>query len=314
MSDIHGDMKMFERAMRLIKAKSDAKVVAITGDLAGRVLEGDKRDLFAGLSKNLRELRNDFYNESNGKIATQRDVAEAILSGEIEFKDDSEKAKRFAKDYIELEKETKQGMRNQYETFKQGLEDLSQDKEIVLVPGHCDGKCIDDYLARFNIHSRHGKKVNVKGVNFVGYGGARVIPNDIPEEWLVHFNENEAYKHLVENTPEDGPCVTLLHTPVAGYEGDKSDVGSYALLAYMNLKQPDAILQGHTHVHDMYRDNRTGTMVVNPGNLGAYEDNEGGKLFELDVDEEAGWVKPSKFLTITGDHDCKMISFEKKSA
>ncbi len=82
----------------------------------------------------------------------------------------------------------------------------------------------------------------------------------------------------------------------------------------MNLRQPDAILQGHTHKLNSGKDKETGTVIVNPGNLGRYENTPGGNIVEIDYNQETGMVIPTRLWKILGNHDVRHYSIGNKSA
>ncbi len=215
--------------------------------------------------------------------------------------------KRNANDYLELEAKTKDGLRNQYESIRQVLEAMPQTK--VLVPGNWDCHCMDDSLAQFNLHNRANKNFKVNGVHFIGYGGSEDCPIEMPEEWLIPFNDGEAYRHLTKESEKDDATIALVHCPVAGYAGNGSR-GSYALRAFMNLRHPDLILQGHTHKTLMAKDKETGTIISNPGNLGRYANHEFGTLAEIEYNDETGIVTPLHLWKIEGEHDAQRFDIK----
>lgn len=262
-SDVHGDLRMLERASRLVQKASNADVIAITGDIAGSVLEGDELDYFVGVSQDIQNLRNFLYQNTEGKIDTTRKAAEALAEGIPELNvENEEETKKHARNYLDLEDKTKQGLRAQYQGVKDILDSMPQTK--VLVPGNWDCHCMDDYLSQYNIHNRD-KQVIVDGVNFVGYGG-------------------------------------------------KGAQGSFALKAYVNLRQPDAVLQGHSHKAEIAMDKHTDTLISTPGNLGQYGNSPGGTFAELEYNPETGIIAPVRAWTIKSDNEAQPYSFEKQAS
>ena len=57
---------------------------------------------------------------------------------------------------------------------------------------------------------------------------------------------------------------------------------------------------GHSHLVSIYKDNASGTIVANPGNLGRYENDSFGSFLELEIDKEL-FVKPIRFLKVCDD-------------
>ena len=318
LANIAGDIPMLERASRVIKKHSDAEVIAVSGGLAGNVLDEKAREYFVALLKKFRPLRNMLYKATGGKVKSVAESARGVIDGRADiFKglpaEVVEQEKEYAREYLKYETQTKEAMRAQYEEMRQIFEDMPQ--EVVLIPGRGDGKCLDDSLGKFNIHNRRNRNLRVKGVHFVGYGGTRLlvdkeVPEDIPEEWLIPFGDGSAYNHLVNETRYGEASIALVHTPVAGYEGKGAEVpGSAALLAYMNLRQPDAMLQGCSRPWRK-RDNRTGTMIFNSGSLGNTGKGPHGTFVELNYDEQGGWIKPYRLYQILGDHEVKIVPEE----
>ncbi len=168
-SDIHGDLEMLERASKLVQKINDVEVLAITGDIAGSVLKGEERDYFIQVSQNTQKLRDFLYQHTEGKIDTTRKAAEAMIEGipGLNIENQTEIVEH-SKNYLKLEAKTKKGLKAQYQGAKDILEAMPQEK--VLVPGNWDCRCMDDYLAKWNIHDRNNKEVEIGGVNFIGYG------------------------------------------------------------------------------------------------------------------------------------------------
>jgi len=279
-SDIHGDFETFAKALKIIKT-SDAEVLAINGDLAGNVFEGKEKDSFINISKTFYNFLSQIYNHTNGQIKTIHDTAKFLISNRVKAPDE---LKKFAEDYLGFEKKAEERMSRQYQEFKQRFDDLEQ--KVILIPGNWDGKCINDFLEQENIHNISGKEIN--GIKFVGYGGSKEHPVNLPLDLTVHYNKDEAYSHLCKH--EDAE-IALSHNVPRGFEFNGRPPGEYSLLAYLYRNAPSLILTGHTHNPFVSKEKKTGTIVANPGNLGRYENQNFGTFLEIDIDNNF-FVKP----------------------
>ena len=74
LSDIHGDFKTFDKVANRIK-ESDADVVAITGDVSGKVFDDEKEKSFIKTRYIISNEGESIYRASDGKIKTLQDIA-----------------------------------------------------------------------------------------------------------------------------------------------------------------------------------------------------------------------------------------------
>ena len=288
MSDIHGDFETFDKALQVAKT-SDAEVLAINGDLSGRVFNEKEKEYFIGLSNTLMRLMPEIH-KVNDKVRTIHDAAEFLNSNNIKVEGN---LRKIGEDYLKLEEKVKERMLNNYKEFKQRFDSLEQ--KVILIPGNWDYKYIDDVLSHENIHDKYPEEIN--GIKFVGYGGAREHPKELPLDLTIHFNEDEAYSHLCKF--EDAE-VALFHTVPRGFESNGSHPGEYSLLAYLFRNTPSLVLTAHTHKPFIAKEEKTSAIVANPGNLGRYENGDFGTFLELEIDENY-FVNPKAMYKINGN-------------
>jgi Icc-related predicted phosphoesterase len=134
------------------------------------------------------------------------------------------------------------------------------DKPVLLVPGNnetedalraaCEGWKAATVL--------HGSGVELDGISFFGLGAG--VPTT-PWGWSFDLTEEEAEASLAD-LPEGG--VLLVHSPPKGYL-DGRDLGSEAVLAAIEAKQPRLAVCGH--IHECWRQEATigDTRVINLG-------------------------------------------------
>ncbi len=289
LSDIHGDFETFDKAGEIIKA-SDADVVAITGDIAGGVFEGDEKELFVKIQDLMYSNAEHVMKIMEDKIKSMHDVAGFLASGYDKNVPDNLKEK--AKQYLDMEKTGEERLSWQYRIFKKKLDALG--KPVVLVPGNWDSKCLESILSEECIH---GKTKEIGGVKFTGFGGAPITPREMPVNLLYGFDEDEAF--LTLNKHEDAEVV-LTHANPRFFEGKNAFFkGEYALLTNLHRNTPSLMLTGHSHSCLWAKENKAGTVVLNPGNLGRYENQPFGTFFELELDDNL-FVKPLAFYRING--------------
>lgn len=289
MSDIQGDFETLDKALPVVRT-SDAEVLAMTGDLSGSVFEEKEKPEFLEASKVMRSLMPQVYQDTQRQVRTVHDTAEFLLSNKVKASDELKKA---AGTYLLLEKQAREKMLTTYREFRQRFNDLHQ--KVILVPGEWDGKCIDDVLAHENIHNKIIEEVN--GIEFVGYGGAGQYPAEIPIDLTTDFFEREALEHL---SKYENAEVALVHECPNGFEGNGKYSGNFALLAYLFRNRPSLILTGHSHSPFVAREPKTGTFVINPGNLGRYENQDFGTFLELEIDKDF-FVKPIRTYKVNGE-------------
>lgn len=288
MSDIHGDFEAFDKALEVVK-ECGADVLTISGDLVGNVFETEEKDYFIKSYETLRNLGPQIYHNTNGKFSTPHGFAKFLGSNDVDVEDD---LKKVSEDYLKLEETARKNMLFQYQMFEERFNNI--DQKVFLVPGNWDGKCIDDVLAWKNIHNKREYEFN--GIKFIGYGGSKEFPIEIPFDLILPFNEDEAFEHLSKY--EDAEIV-LMHANPAGF-GNGRHQGEYSLSAYLYRNSPSLILTGHTHAPSLTEDEKTLTVVANPGKLGNYNGDVFGSFLEIDIDENL-FVNPIAHYTINGD-------------
>ncbi len=290
MADIHGDFETFDKALQLVKA-SDAEVLAITGDLSGYVFDEKEEEYFINLVNNLGGLAQQIHQNTNGngQIKTFHDCAEFLTSNNVKADED---VKKIGEDYLRFEEVAKEKMLGTYKEFRQRFDSL--DQKVILVPGNWDYKHIDDVLAHENLHGKY--KEEIGGIEFAGYGGALELPVALPFDLINHFDEDEAYSHLCKEDAE----VVLMHTMPKGFAGNERHYGEYSMLAFLYRNTPSLILTGHNHCPCVINDEKTGTIVANPGNLGRYNSQDFGTFLELEIDENY-FVCPKAMYKVNGN-------------
>lgn len=144
---------------------------------------------------------------------------------------------------------------------------------VLAVMGNCDYPDATAFLDEQGvlIHARH--KV-VGGIAFAGLGGSLPCPIQTLNEW----SEEQIAGYLeeaVKDVPDDMPLVLVSHQPPADTVVDKAangmHVGSKAVRAFIETRQPLACFSGH--IHESVGQDRIGeTRLINPGPFfeGAY--------------------------------------------
>lgn len=138
---------------------------------------------------------------------------------------------------------------------------LAQARVPVLgVPGNCDTDAIVDMLVKAGA-SVHGRRVNIKGLEFFGFGGAPPSPYGMPFE----VEEATMAEKIRAVGVRGGVMVT--HTPSLGMndltKGGRN-MGSKALLDVAEELRPRLALSGHIHEARGEAESH-GTVFVNPG-------------------------------------------------
>lgn len=115
----------------------------------------------------------------------------------------------------------------------------------------------------------HGEGVEIDGRSFYGVGGG--IPTT-PWGWSFDLDETEAEAALAD-LPEGG--ILVVHSPPKGLCDASSDgmhLGSTAILAAIEMKQPKLAVCGHIHEAWGQTAHSGETEVVNLGPAGRYFD------------------------------------------
>jgi uncharacterized protein len=135
-----------------------------------------------------------------------------------------------------------------FASVHRGLEELIDmlaviETPTVLVPGNNE---TDDALRSACKGWRaarvlHGEGREIDGVSFFGLGGGVPVT---PWDWSFDLTEEEAADRLAA-CPSGG--VLVVHSPPKGYVDGSRRLGSEAILAAIEDKQPRLVLCGHIH-------------------------------------------------------------------
>jgi Icc-related predicted phosphoesterase len=289
MSDIHGDFKSFDKALEVVK-NSNADVLTINGDLIGSVFEGEEKDYFIKSYEMLSKLGPQIYQNTEGKINTINGFAKFLTSDNIKV---DKNLREISRNYLRFEQLADERALEQYKKFKKRFDDLEQ--KVFLVPGNWDFKCIDDVLAKENISNKTA--YDFKEIKFVGYGGSKELPCEIPPDLIVNFDKDEAFYHLSKHEDVE---IALMHTIPKGFGSESRYIGEYSLLSYLYKNQPTLILCGHTHEPSIIQDRTTETYVINPGKLGEYNNDSRKGFLEINIDDDL-FVKPIAHYVFNGE-------------
>ncbi|MCK5547470.1 MAG: metallophosphoesterase family protein [Thermoplasmata archaeon] len=128
------------------------------------------------------------------------------------------------------------------------------------IPGNCDPPDVLALLQERGV-DLHGKKVEIGGFDFVGFGGSNITPF----ETLTEFTEDEIFDSLDKIMVERAVLVT--HAPPKGYldgPNDEKHFGSTAVARIVEKYHPIVALFGHIHeARGIVREKDT--VFVNPG-------------------------------------------------
>ncbi len=194
--------------------------------------------------------------------------------------------------------------------FARRLREAVPDVELLLLMGNDDWAANHDVLERHDgelWRSMHARVVTVDGIAVAGLSWVPITPFAIKdwERWEDGADEAPARLHgwlsgregvrafrfepehrsptiaeaLGELAGLSSPAATiyLLHSPPRDTSCDlistRQHVGSRAIRAFVETKQPRLVLSGHIHesprVSGEWRDRLGGTPVVNPGQFGS---------------------------------------------
>ncbi len=145
---------------------------------------------------------------------------------------------------------------------------LPMNSSLLAVAGNLDQPDVANYLEDIDI-SLHGRSISVEGLGIMGLGGSNHTPFNTPYE----FSEEELGDILSAGfrTIEDvNNFILVSHTPPLRTKTDRladgRHVGSGAVRAFIEEKQPRLCLTGHIH-ESRGQDHIGKTLVLNPGML-----------------------------------------------
>ena len=128
-------------------------------------------------------------------------------------------------------------------------------------PGNCDPDGVIAAIEGSKAILLHGKKKEVQGITFVGFGGSNTTPFGTPME----FSEDEIFSALDDIMM--GGVVLAVHAPPKGHvdrTSSKSDLGSRAIADIVEKYSPKLVVSAHIHEsRGVEKDDRT--VFVNPG-------------------------------------------------
>ncbi len=139
---------------------------------------------------------------------------------------------------------------------------------IVAVPGNCDLKGVNDYLAEMGM-SIHGRGRTIDDIGFFGAGGSNTTPFDTPQE----YSEDELARILAKgfrDVKDAAKKVMVCHPPPYATKLDATGaglhVGSRGARDFLDKNKVDVVITGH--IHEARGEDHLGdTMLLNPGPL-----------------------------------------------
>ncbi len=144
------------------------------------------------------------------------------------------------------------------------LDDIaSYNIPLMAVPGNCDPNSIHSHIENSRAMNIHARTVNIKGLNFCGFGGSNPTPFNTPLE----FDEEEIYM-AIKDVIGDHLTILVTHAPPYGTRADiipsGEHVGSKSIRRIIEEYQPKLNICGH--IHESRGEDRIGdTVIVNPG-------------------------------------------------
>jgi Icc-related predicted phosphoesterase len=142
------------------------------------------------------------------------------------------------------------------------------DRPAVLVPGNAETEAELRTACQVweHAHVLHGSGVVIEGVPFYGLGGG--VPVTPFGAWSYDFTEEQATA-LLAGCPQG--CVLVSHSPPKGavdISSRNQSLGSGALRAVIEQKQPALVVCGHIHESAGQTARIGATVVVNAGPRG----------------------------------------------
>jgi Icc-related predicted phosphoesterase len=291
-SDPHGDFETFDRAIEQVIGPvggfSPADALLVTGDLVGPLFDREELEAFAPA----RDFVERVYQNTPEEIETRIQATEVVLEEEVPSDDEGRQA---AETYLILHNIAKDKMAMVYGGFKQRFDHLkSEGLETLVIPGNWDGRMMPRVLADYDLHAKTKPLVelcptlsaDLQRFSIAGFGGSQGRPNKIPRDLVPIFQEEAAYEFLMSQPNAD---IVMTHAaPRNIRNGDKQASiynGSSGVSEYMVRAQPSAMFVGDSHKYFVAQDTDSGTVVLSPGNLGAYDPTKPhGNFFEVDLD------------------------------
>lgn len=135
------------------------------------------------------------------------------------------------------------------------------------VPGNCDNKDVNNYLAK-NGMNIFGKIKEYREAIIGGLGGGNPSPFYTPQEYPE--NTIKEFTEKIKNLGDKGKKISILvtHTPPYNTKVDKvflgKHIGSKIVRRFIEEKKLDLVLTGH--IHEAKGVDKIGnTIIINPG-------------------------------------------------
>jgi Icc-related predicted phosphoesterase len=129
------------------------------------------------------------------------------------------------------------------------------------LPGNCDPEGVIGTIEESKAILLHGKKEEIQGITFVGFGGSNPTPFGTPME----FTEDEIFSGLNEIMIEK--AVLAVHAPPKGHldkTSSRGDLGSRGVADIVRKYSPKLVISAHIHEsRGVEKDENT--TFVNPG-------------------------------------------------
>ncbi len=159
---------------------------------------------------------------------------------------------------------TNYGGRKEAEEVVAGL--LNCNKNFLALAGNLDHKTVDTYLSGLGINL-HGQGKILGGIGLVGLGGSNPTPFNTPNEYS-ELELAAALEKGFEEVKDAAAHILVSHTPPHGTIIDRlrngAQVGSRAVRAFIEAKQPAVCLVGH--IHEARGEDHIGVShIINPG-------------------------------------------------
>ncbi len=309
-ADVHGDKETLEQVVRYTQEnKEDIDVVTFAGDMLGICLSVEQGQQVNAAYGFLRKFINQHV--EGGEDAPLDNVLGQIRL-HPQCPDEVQKAIQV---YEDINDSFEENAEKQYKDLAGLFGEMPQQK--LVVPGNWDSQQFFDYFGKYCVHKKTGyirdKSVGDNKISITGFGESPEGVIVIPGKQTIGFNEKEMFDFLTQQDPD----IALTHVPPYGFLNDVKHGGNTALLAYMSRESPELMLCGHCHkARGTTLDELSGTVVVNPGNLGRYpsvekhEPNYG--TFSLMEYEKDGRIKVEHYSLRDGKFQLEAEQQEKE--
>ena len=301
-SDVHGDAEMLQIAGDFAKTQN-LEVCVCSGDLLGPCLSPEEGKKVHGAYNFLVNVMQ--QNDMEGKF-------DKILS-QLRFHPKCpEGVQRAIGDYTSVVAKFQENAKIGYEKLAELISKFPG--KILIVPGNWDSRQFLGYLGQYNLHKC---AETFKDIKFAGYGDSPEGVVVVAPREIVGFSGEEMFEFLAGEKPE----IAVTHVPPFKFH-DKLAEGRHSgnpyLLAHLRADEaPKLLLCGH--VHDARGSNvvkETDCVVVNPGNLGRYEEGKPFGTFAV-IEYEKGVTSITPYMIrngrVSGDPEPGRYSLESEN-